>query len=56
MNRPQDQIETSKIEQIKTFIMSFGFEGVSNSSSQNKIYSKNGSVINDMSSSISLRR
>lgn len=45
MSRNQNQAEATEIEQIKNFIMSFGFEGVSDSSSQNKIYSKNGTII-----------
>jgi hypothetical protein len=45
MSRNQNQAESSEIEQIKKFIMSFGFEGLSDSSSQNKIYSKNGTII-----------
>jgi len=45
MSRSQNQAESSEIEQIKKFIISFGFEGVSDSSSQNKIYSKNGTII-----------
>lgn len=45
MGKFQNQAELSEIEQIKKFIASFGFEGVSDSSSNNKIYSKNGTVI-----------
>jgi len=45
MGRTQNQTELSEIERIKEFIMSFGFDGVSDSSSNNKIYSKNGTII-----------
>ncbi|MBN1861226.1 MAG: hypothetical protein JW840_07180 [Candidatus Thermoplasmatota archaeon] len=45
MNRFQNPAKISEIEKIKTLIMSCGFEGISDSTSQNKIYSKNGTVI-----------
>jgi hypothetical protein len=45
MDKSQNQDELYEIERIKKFVMSFGFEGVSDSSSNNKIYSKNGTVI-----------
>jgi hypothetical protein len=45
MGRSQNQAELSEVEKIKEFITSCGFKGVSDSSSHNKIYSKNGTVI-----------
>jgi hypothetical protein len=45
MNRFQKKAELSEVEQIENFIMSCGFIGVSDVSSDNKIFSKNGSVI-----------
>ena len=45
MSRYQNQAAVSEIERIKEFITSCGFEGVSDSSSNNKIYSKDGTVI-----------
>ena len=40
MGRSQNQAELSKIKKIKKFTTSFGLDGVSDSSSNNKIYSK----------------
>ncbi len=45
MSRSQNQVEVSEIKQIENVITSFGFKGVSDPSSHNKIYSKNGTVI-----------
>jgi len=45
MRRSQNQAELSEIEKIKKYITSFGFEGVSDPSSNNKIYSKNSTII-----------
>lgn len=45
MSRFQNQTAVSEIDRIKEFITSCGFEGVSDLSSNNKIYSKNGTVI-----------
>lgn len=45
MSKSQKQAEVSEIERIENFITSFGFKGVSDPSSHNKIYSKNGTVI-----------
>ncbi len=45
MIRSQNPAELSEIEKIKKYITSFGFEGVSDPSSNNKIYSKNSTII-----------
>lgn len=45
MNKHQKNHKSTEVEQIKRFLLSRGFKGVSDSSSYNKIYSKDGTVI-----------
>jgi hypothetical protein len=45
MSRSQNQAKLSEVESIKGLITSLGFKSVSDSSSNNKIYSKDGTVI-----------
>jgi predicted lactoylglutathione lyase len=45
MKAHQEKKELNEIEKIKNFLLSLGFISNSDSSSDNKIFSKNGNVI-----------